>query len=135
MFSIFNKKSKFILPPFEELSTYPDKDKYFYRNVAWYWMDDYQIAVIDPGKPDPVPLELLNQIVFLDSKGNMTVKQYVEYAAIKDKFGLHEELDVAILCLIDMLLMDNLIALSDTPKTVDTRYKKPIDPKKNKLAP
>jgi hypothetical protein len=127
MFSIFHKKSKFILPPFIELAEYPDRDKYFYRQVEWYYINNHQIAIIDPTRPEPVPMEILHQLVFMDAKGQMTVRQYIEYAAIKDKFGLNEDLDLAIIALIDMLLADGIIGLSDTPKKLVPRYKKPLE--------
>jgi hypothetical protein len=126
MFSIFNKRSKFILPPFEALGKYPNKGKYFYRITSWYWLDKDQIVIVDPHNPRLITLDPWPQLVFLNATGKMTIMQYVEYMATQYK-SAPEQLDETIIYQVDQLLKERLIALSAMPQELDPRHNDPID--------
>jgi hypothetical protein len=130
MFNIFNKKSKFVLPPFETLAKYSNKDKYFYRIEEWFWLDDKHITIIDSHSPRLITLDPWPQLVFLDAKGKLTVTEYVEYMATQYKSKVPEKLDDTIIYEIDQLLKEKLIALSDTKQELHPDHDNPKDLKK-----
>lgn len=126
IFNIFKRTNKQALPPFESLSIYPHKDKYFYRVASWYPYDGKNIAITDPHGPRVITLDPWPQIIFISAKGKMTVQQYVADFASKYTSQVPPELADIIIHWIDQLLKERLIALSDVPVDLNPLHDKSI---------
>ncbi|WP_147323396.1 hypothetical protein [Chitinophaga silvatica] len=70
---------------------------------------------------DPWP-----QMVFLDANGRLTISAYVDYVASKYKKEIPIDLDKTILSMIDLLLKDKLISLSEVLREPDPENHEPI---------
>ena len=65
MFRFFKKKKE--LPPFNDLSNSPLKDKYFIRTSRWDWLDDTMIHVVDNNTPRMITMDPWPQLIFLEA--------------------------------------------------------------------
>ncbi|NML40360.1 hypothetical protein HHL17_24395 [Chitinophaga sp. G-6-1-13] len=121
----FLRKSKQIIPPFEVLKSSPIKDTYFYRIAQWYWMNNDNIAIIDPHGSRVITLDPWPQKVFLDALGKITVTEYVDYVSSEYKKNVPVRLDETILLMIDKLVKERLILLSNIPVELGPGYIQP----------
>lgn len=129
MFGLFKKKER-DLPEFKALKNSPYKNKYFYRLAQWDWLDHENIHVTDNNAPRMITMDPWPQMIFLDSDGQKTIEEYI--FELTGKYGrkqpIPEDLDNEVINLIEKLVNDKLIGLSDT------KYELPyyIDLPKNK---
>lgn len=70
---------------------------------------------------DPWP-----QMVFLDATGKMTISEYVDFIACKYKKEVPADLNTIILSMIDLLLKDDVVSLSETPREPDSKHNLPF---------
>ncbi len=124
MFGLFKKKE---LPPFNELSNSPLKDKFFIRTSRWDWLNESMIHVFDNNAPRMITMDPWPQLIFLAAKGESTVHEFVyEMASQYGRKPVPEELDLNILELINDLVDDQLIALMDSKKELPYYLDQPI---------
>ncbi|WMJ72790.1 hypothetical protein RCC89_06385 [Cytophagaceae bacterium ABcell3] len=119
MFGLFKKKKK-ELPPFETLKNSDTKDKYFIRLARWDWLDQNMIHVVDNHAPRMITMDPWPQLVFLEANGQRTIHEFVyemasQYSA---KETVPEELDKTILEIIQSLVDDKLIALTNKKQSL-----------------
>lgn len=119
MFNIFKKKKR-ELPPFNEIKNSELKDKYFFRTAQWDWLDEEMIHVIDNHAPRMITMDPWPQVIFLEANGQKTIHDFVYEMASKygRKETVPEELDATIIELINSLLDDKLIEISDESKSL-----------------
>lgn len=126
MFNLFNNKKR-VIPPFNDLQNSTLKDKYFYRIARWDWLDNKNIHVFDPNAPRIITMDPWPQIVFLAANGQKMTHEFVSYLASQYSRNeqIPEELDKTILELIDDLLKEKLIELSDIKIDLPENIKRP----------
>ena len=124
MFDFFKGKPK-AKPKFSILETYENRDKYFYRIAEWFWHNKNEITVVDPNKPRVITLDPWPQLVYLAADGQRTVSQYIDVMANKYSGQIPEELDETIIKQINVLLLEKIIKISDTPQKLDTNILHP----------
>jgi hypothetical protein len=134
MFNLFKNKKREI-PPFNDLKNSLIKDKYFYRLAIWDWLNNDMIHVIDPNAPRMITMDPWPQIIYLSADGKMTIYEFVYFMASQysSRQPIPEELDKTILEMIDSLLSEKLIELSDLKKELPERLKKPLSEVKQNL--
>ena len=112
MFGLFRKKKQY--PAFDLLFASELKNKYFIRSAEWDLLTEDSIFVFDPNSPGMFTLDQWPQLVFLAAKGQMTVQEYVYYAADKYDTEVPQMLDKTILDQIQTLLEYKIIRLADS---------------------
>lgn len=117
MFGLFKKRER-VLPPFDDLKNSAIKDKYFFRLAQWDWLNKSMIHVKDNHRSRMITMDPWPQLIYLEADGQKTVHEFVyqtisQYA--KDE-PIPEDLDKEILEIIDALIEDKLIALSNESK-------------------
>lgn len=123
MFGLFKKKKQY--PPFDFLSASELKNKYFIRSAEWDLLTHNSIYVFDPHSPRMFTLDQWPQIIFLAAKGQMTLQEYVYYAADKYDSEVPQMLDKIILEQIDSLLEYKIIRLTNDKQQLDPLYEVP----------
>lgn len=131
MFDFFRKHQKDETPEFNSLKSFPYKDKYFYRVAQWDWPTQTEIHIWDPHGPRMITLDDWPQIVFLESDGQRTVAEYVNYMASLYKSKIPPGLDETIIYQLNSLTELRLIEYSDIKKKVDINFDKPYSSRKN----
>lgn len=129
MFGLFKKKKQY--PPFDLLSASELKNKYFIRSAEWDLLTEDSIFVFDPNSPTTFTLDQWPQLVFLAAKGQMTVQEYVYYAADKYDSEIPQMLDKTILDQIQTLLEYKIIRLADSKQQLDPLYEVPKSKRDN----
>lgn len=126
MFGLFKKKNQ-EMPPFNDLNNSAWKGKYFVRLAPWDWLNREMIHVFDLNSPRVITMDPWAQIVYLEADGQKTVHEFVYQMASKYSADekIPDELDKTILEVMESLLNDKLIELSDTKKDLPEHIKKP----------
>ncbi|MFX1705651.1 hypothetical protein PV783_16915 [Chitinophaga sp. CC14] len=122
----FFKPSRPIIPDFEALKKSPLKDLYFYRTAKWHWINNDMITIIDSHSPRMITLDPWPQMVLLGASGKLTISEYVDYVASKYKKEIPADLDTTILSMIDLLLKDKVISLSEVIREPDPENNRPF---------
>jgi len=121
MFNFFKKKT----PKSNDLlKSYQHKDKYFYRIAKWDWMTPSQIVIYAP--PRMITLDDWPQLVFIDSRGELTVGEYFQELAGQYDGNIPVGLDEVVITEIESLLKEGLIALSNSKVILDKTFEKPL---------
>ncbi|MEZ2442824.1 hypothetical protein AB6805_13965 [Chitinophaga sp. RCC_12] len=124
-FNFFNP-SKPVVPDFEALKKSPLKDLYFYRTAKWHWINNDIITIIDSHAPRMITLDPWPQMVFLGASGKLTIGEYAYYVVSKYKKEIPADLDITILSMIDLLLKDKVICLSEVIREPDPENNRPF---------
>lgn len=104
------------------------KNQYFYRTEKWDWLNETMIHVYDSRRPRMITMDPWPQEVFLDAKGEVTVKQYIQdfyyrYPEGKAPDGLKENIMEV---LNGLIVEEGIVKLSDIPITLDEAILKPL---------
>lgn len=67
----------------------------------------------------------LPQLIFLDAKGKLTVREYVEYMA-QQYSKVPENLDDTIIQELNSLITEKIIVYSDVEITLESKFEQPI---------
>jgi len=136
MFSLFKKKS-IIVPEFKEISNYENKNKYFIRIKKWDWLNSDEIVIYEKDEKSKITTHTVDfwyQEIFLDAKGDYTVKEYLGILAnqfIQDKKKIPEDLDVMLIEYLDSLEKElKCIEFLIGPKELDYEFKEPLSKQK-----
>ena len=106
MFGIFKRKPK-VLPKFEYLESYLNKDKYFVRTLQWDWLNKREIHLFDNKSPRIITMGEWPQQIYLDADGKRTVSEYILWMA--NQFGngkVPEDLDKSMIQTMEDLIED-----------------------------
>ncbi|MEW7291329.1 hypothetical protein [Aquimarina sp. 2304DJ70-9] len=133
MFGIFKKKPK-VLPNFEFLTGYAEKNKYFVRTLQWDWLNEEMIHLFDNKSPRVITMDEWPQQIYLDADGQKTIEEYIIWIANKYSRGqVPSTLDKDIILMIEDLIEDGeMIKLTegktDLPYYLDSpKSKQDID--------
>lgn len=124
-FNFFKKRQR-STPAFEALKNSPLKDLYFYRAAPWYWLTENMITINDNYAPRVITLDPWPQMIFLDATGKLTISEYVDFVGSKYKNEIPTDLDTIILSMIELLLKDKVIRLSDVLKEPAPAHNRPF---------
>jgi hypothetical protein len=122
----FFKTSKPVVPSFEDLKKSPIAGHYFYRAAQWYWLSKEMITINDNHAPRVITLDPWPQMIFLHATGKLTISEYVDYVASKYKKEIPADLDSTILSMIDLLLKERVICLSEVLREPDPQHNRPF---------
>jgi hypothetical protein len=122
----FFQTSRPVVPAFEDLKKSPVKDSYFYRAAPWYWLSNDMITINDNHAPRVITLDPWPQMIFLHATGKLTISEYVDYVASKYKKAIPADLDSTILSMIDLLLKERVICLSEVLREPDSANNRPF---------
>jgi len=122
----FFKTSRPVVPVFEDLKMSPVKDAYFYRAAPWCWLSRETITINDNHAPRVITLDPWPQMIFLDANGKQTISEYVDYVASKYKKEIPTDLDTIILSMIELLLKERVICLSEVLREPDPEHNRPF---------
>jgi hypothetical protein len=129
MFGWFKKKKQY--PPFDQLQASALKDQYFLRCAEWDLLAENRICVFDPAGPRVLTLDPWPELVFLAAKGQLTVQEYVYYAADQYDGSIPPLLDQTIVDELQTLLDYRIIRLAGSKQSLDPAYASPRSSRQN----
>jgi len=114
MFGLFKKKPK-VLPNFNYLENYSNRDKYFVRTLQWDWLNETMIHLFDNKSPRMITMDEWPQQIYLDANGQKTIAEYILWMANQFRSGqMPENLDKDMIEMIEGLIEDGeMIKLKD----------------------
>lgn len=126
MFGIFKRKKR-EMPPFADLNSSPLRGKYIIRLAPWDWLNQNMIHVFDLNSPRVITMDPWVQVVYLEADGQKTIHELVYQLASSYRRNetIPHELDKQIIYVVESLLRDKLIELSDGKKELPEHLKKP----------
>lgn len=99
--------------------------------APWYWISNDMITIVDNHAPRMITLDPWPQMIFLDATGKLTISEYVDFVAYKYKKNIPIDLDTIILSMINLLLEDKVICLSEVLREPDPYHRLPVPLKRN----
>src|SRR4051794_25727065 len=97
-------KSSRMYPPFDAVSSFADRQKYFVRTATWRPFGKDHISIMDPNGPRIFTLDPWPELIFMSADGLLTIEQYIYDVADKYSGEIPEELDKTILTEMQTLL-------------------------------
>ncbi|MVO10437.1 hypothetical protein GOQ30_14780 [Flavobacterium sp. TP390] len=134
MFSFFKNKNKHVIPEFEFINTFSEKDFYFVRTKQWMWITKEEIALVhkdEKGSIKTTTMDFWYQEMFLDADGEKTISEYL-LLLIKQfqdsKMQIPDDLDQFMIETLLSLKNDlNAIEFTQMPNQPKEEFKNPIE--------
>lgn len=132
MFSFFKNKS--VIPEFEFINTFSEKDFYFVRTKQWMWVTKEEIALVhkdEKGSIKTTTMDFWYQEMFLDADGLKTISEYLLLLVKQfqdDKMKVPKDLDQFMIKTLLSLKNDlNAIEFTPMPNQLKEDFKNPIE--------
>jgi hypothetical protein len=112
---------------FETLASSPLKDKYFFRNKKWDWVDEKTIHIFDNESTEIETIDSWAKYIFISAEGFETVAELIKKAALwYPKNQIPKDLDVILLENInDLYLKNKIIDISDEFFPIEDSFRYP----------
>lgn len=127
----FSRKKK--VPDFQQIKTYPNREKYFARIKRWTWLDEERIYVMsktESGQVRMITLDFWPQEIYLDATGDVMIKDFLNVLVKQyqdSDMQVPDELDLMMIENLEILKDEGLIVFSDDPIAVEEEILNPTE--------